>query len=458
MTKRPLLALLLLGACSMTPKLELPAAPVPAVFPMASAEEQESAAGLHWRAMFGDPRLQGIIQLALENNRDLRIATLNVEAARQQFRGAQAARLPGVAANAGFTEQRLPAAQGGGTAGQFTASAVLTGFELDLFGQLRAQSDAAFQRMLETNEGRRAARIALIGAVVDAYLAERLAEEQLALSRNTLADWRESLRIARLLRDARQASGLDVAQAEELVRRAEADEAAATRALAEARNALGLLAGAALPDDLPPAIPLLDQPIITRLPAGLPSALIASRPDIRAAERALSAANADVGAARAVFFPRLSLTGLFGVASTALSGLFASDSRMWTFAPQITQPIFQGGALRASLSLAEVRKSVAVADYERTIQSAFREVADGLAGRATFATQAEAERTAREAAQQRVRLADLRFRAGVDSRLDLLDAQRSAYAAQQSLLRLRQQELSSAAGLYRALGGGDSDG
>ena len=470
MRKLAAAALLMTSACSMNPKLDIPSPPVTAAYPDAGAQEPASAAAIEWRAMFGDPRLQRIIELALENNRDLRVSTLNVEAARSQFRVARGAQLPQIDANGGYTRQRVPTdtasagfggLPGGGSApsgiefGQFTANAALTSFEIDLFGRLRSQSQAAFERYLASEEGRRAARIALIGSVVDAYLAERLAVEQLALTERTLADWNASLDITRKLRAARQNSGLEVAQAEGLVRQAEADLAGRARALSEARNALQLLVGAPLPADLPPPIGLIDQPIRTQLPAGLPSDLLANRPDIRQAEHELVAANADVGAARAAFFPRLSLTGLLGFTSLALERLFDADSHTWTFSPQISQPIFHGGSLSGELRLAEVRKSIAVAQYERAIQAAFREVADGLAGRATYGRQSQAQRLALEAAAKRTELSNLRYRAGVDSRLELLDAQRSEYAARQSLLDLRQQELSSATGLYRALGGGD---
>jgi NodT family efflux transporter outer membrane factor (OMF) lipoprotein len=466
------MALLMTSACSMNPRLHIPPPPVPAAYPNAAAQEPSSAAAIDWRAMFGDPRLQRIITLALENNRDLRVTTLNVEAARSQFRVAHGAQLPTIDANGGYTRQRIPAStatagfggsipSGNGPSGiefgQFTANAALTSFELDLFGRLRSQSQAAFERYLASDEGRRAARIALIGAVVDGYLAERLAHEQLILAERTLTDWNASLDIAHKLREARQNSGLDIAQAEGLVRQAEADRSARIRALSEASNALQLLIGAPLPADLPAPIGLLDQPIQTQLPAGLPSDLIANRPDIRQAERELTAANADVGAARAAFFPRISLTGLSGFTSLAFGSLFNGDNGTWSFAPQITQPIFHGGALRGELRLAEVRKSIAVAQYERAIQAAFREVADGLAGRASYGQQSLAQRRALEAATHRTELSNLRYRAGLDSRLELLDAQRSEYAAHQTLLDLRRQELSSATGLYRSLGGGDTD-
>lgn len=463
------LALLLSSACSMNPRLELPAPPVPATFSSVDSQEEPNAAAIDWRAMFGDPRLQKIIEIGLEHNRDLRVTVLNVEAARSQFRIARSAQLPSIDASGGYTRQRMPGnvvtagagVPGGGTApggiefGQFSANVALTSFEIDLFGRLRSQGEAAFQSYLATNEGRRAARISLIGSIVDAYLAERLAEEQQALTRRTLANWRASLEITRSLHQARQSSGLDVTRAEGLVSQAEADLQMRIRELAQASNALQLLAGTPLDASLPPPLPLAEQPILTELPVGLPSDMIFNRPDLRAAERELVAANADVGAARAAFFPRISLTGLFGLTSLALDSLFDGSSRSWSFSPQISQPIFRGGSLNGELRLAEVRKSIAIAQYELAIQNAFREVNDGLAGRATFGSQSAAQRKTLESSVQSAALSSLRYRAGLDSRLDLLDAQRSAYSAQQIYLSLRREELSSAAGLYRSLGGGD---
>lgn len=470
MRKVAIAALLLTSACSMNPKLKIPEPPVAAAYPNAAAEEAASAAKIDWHSMFGDPRLQRIIQIALDNNRDLRVSTLNAQAARAQFRVAKGALFPQLDANGTYTRQRIPTAAAaagiGGIPGgsgdvpsgfefeQFTAQGALTSFEIDLFGRLRSQSQAAFERYLASDEGRKAAHITLIGSVVDAYLMERFAQEQLALTQSTLADWTTSLDITKKLRDAKQSSGLEVAQAEGQVRQAEADLAANERALAQATNQLQLLVGAPLLADLPAPIPLMDQPIQTQLPAGLPSDLIANRPDIRQAERELVAANADVGAARAAFFPRLSLTAMFGFTSLAFDSLFDKGNRTWSFTPQVSQPIFRGGSLRGELRLAEVRKSIAVAQYEMAIQSAFREVADGLAGRATFTRQSDAQRQATDAAVRRAELANLRYKAGVDSRLELLDAQRSEYTARLTLIDLRRQELSSAAGLYRSLGGG----
>ncbi|WP_165322464.1 efflux transporter outer membrane subunit [Rhizorhabdus phycosphaerae] len=470
MRKLALIGLLMTSACSMNPRLEVPPPPVQQSFPQASPDEAASAAAVDWRTMFRDPRLQALIELALANNRDLRVSTLNVEVARAQFRVSRAAQLPQFDANGSYLRQRSPTAAatagfGGSTSTdpnapsgfefqQYSANAALTSFELDLFGKLRWQSQAAFERYLATDEGRQSARISLIGSVVDAYLSERLADEQLRLTERTLTDWRASLDIARKRHAARQASGLDLAQAEGQAQQAEADLAAAQRNLAQATNALQLLVGGPIPSDLPAPMGLMDQPILTQLPAGLPSDLIANRPDIRQAEHELVAANADVGAARAAFFPSLSITGLFGFTSLSFDQLFKGDNRTWSFTPQITQPIFRGGSLRAQLDVAKLQKQVAVANYEKAIQSAFREVADGLAGRATFARQQEAQRQARDTAVKRAELSALRYRAGVDGRLELLDAQRSRYTAEQTLLELRRQELSSAAGLYRALGGG----
>jgi multidrug efflux system outer membrane protein len=458
MRRLAFVALLLTSACSMNPRLETPAAPVAQTFPDTAAEAP-SAAALDWREIFGEPRLQRLIDLALENNRDLRIAALNAEAARAQFRVARGAQLPTVDGSANYSRQRLPDATSQTGAGyefsQFSANAALTSFEIDLFGRLRSQSEAAFERYLATEEGRRAARITLIGSIVDAYLVERLADEQLALTERTLVDWRASLDITRQLHQARQVSGLDIAQAEGQVQQAEADHAMRTRMRAEAHNALQALVGAPFPSDLPAPLPLMSLPIQTQLPAGLPSDLLTNRPDIRQAEHEMAASNADVGAARAAFFPRISLTGLFGFTSLALESLFDSGSRSWSFGPQITQPIFHGGSLKGQLQLAEVRKSIAIASYERAIQAAFREVSDGLAGRETFTRQIEAQRKAADAANKRAELSRLRYEAGIDGRLELLDAQRSDYIAQLQLLDLRRQELSSAAALYRALGGGD---
>lgn len=450
-----------LSACSLTPVLSKPTPPVPTTF---AAKEhstaQVHAADLGWRTMFGDRRLQGLIELALANNHDLRLAALNVEAVQAQYGIQQAARLPDIDATGTVTRERTAATNDASSSSvptiqkQYGLNVGLSAFEVDLFGRIRALSDAAFARYLASDQGRLAIQISLVGAVADAYFAERLEQEQLQLTQSTLNDWRQSLSLARRLKEAYQNSGLDVAQAEGQVASAEADLEARTRAVTQARNMLQLLIGTDLPTNLPEPIPLDAQPVVTQLPEGLPSELLIRRPDIRQAEQNLAAANADIGAARAAFFPRLSLTTSLGYASSDINSLFDGGSRVWTFAPQIILPIFQGGKLCAELRLAEVRKSSAILEYERAIQIAFKEVADGLAGRKTYENQIEAQTRVVASAERRTVLSNHRYRAGVEGRLELLDSQRQLYAARQSLLDLRRSEFGNAIALYKSLGGG----
>jgi NodT family efflux transporter outer membrane factor (OMF) lipoprotein len=453
---------LAVSACSLVPDLVTPDLPVQNRYPgpTIDAPAGENAADLDWRAMFGDPRLQRIIDLALANNRDLRLAALNVEAVQAQYSIQRAARLPAVSATGGLSRQRLAAdpktdsATAARIQTQHSLDIGISSFEIDLFGRARSLSEAAFARYLASEEGRRAAEITLVSAVADAYFAECLAQEQLDLAIQTLADWRHSLDLARRLKAANQSSAVDVAQAEEQVAIAEADLEGRARTLARASNGLALLVGAHLPDDLPPAGVLDGKAVRTHLPAGLPSDLLVRRPDIRQAEQNLVAANAHIGAARAAFFPRLSLTSSLGYASPGLGSLFDGAQRVWTFAPQITLPLFMGGQLKAELRLAEIRKSEAIAEYERVIQTAFREVADGLAGSATYSRQIAAQDRVVAAAEQRVALSSLRYRAGLEGRLEVLDAQRQLYAARQIRLDLKRDEIGNAISLYKALGGG----
>ncbi|BFO55993.1 efflux transporter outer membrane subunit [Acidovorax sacchari] len=477
----PLLALL--SACTLAPPLERPAPPVPAVFPDygghavaaaspspgASRRSDVSAADLGWRDMFEDPRLQRLIAAALQHNRDLRLAALQAEAVQAQYRIQRSARWPEVALDASASRERgarsgigadaagssgSTGAAGAAVSGQAALSVGVSAFELDLFGRVRSLSDAALARYLASEHGHRAARIALVGAVADAYFAQRLAQEQLRLTGRTLADWRQSLELARLWRQAGQSSGLDVVQAEGQVASAEADLEARQRALDQADNALRLLLGSDPPAGLPEPLSLEARPVAARLPAGLPSGLLLARPDLLQAEQALVAAHADVGAARAAFFPRIALTASVGRASDSLGGLFDAGWGTWRFAPQITQPLFDRGRLRGELRLAQVRRSEAVVQYERAIQVAFREVADALAGAATYGRQIDAQARTVASAARRVELSELRYRAGTEGRLELLDARRQQYAAQQALLDLRRAELGNAVALYKALGGG----
>lgn len=446
---------LLLGACSLTPQLERPAPPVPAAY-ADGADAAVNAADLGWRQMFGDPRLQALIATALDHNRDLRIAVLNVDAVRAQYGIERSALLPQLDARLSGGRERVPASRDAPAPlqGAHAAGVAISAFEIDLFGRVRALSDAALARYLASAEAARAARISLVAAVADAYLEERLALEQLRLTETTLADWRQSLNLARLLKDAKQNSGLDVAQAEGQVASAEADLEGRQRDVKMARNALALLLGTPVPADLPEGMRLESQPVLTALPAGLPSDLLLRRPDILQAEQNLRAANADIGAARAAFFPRLALTATLGYASPALGSLFQGSQLAWGFTPQLSQPLFNHGRLESALELARARRSTAVAEYEKSIQTAFREVADGLAAQATLTRQIDAQQRVVASAERRRELSSLRYRAGQDSRLELLDAQRQAYAARQGLLSLQRLAFKSTLSLYKALGGG----
>lgn len=445
-------ALLALTACSQNPPLVKPALPV------ADSYHADAAAGAMpaWRHMLPDPALQQLVELALANNRDLREAALNVAAVQAQYQLQDAARLPLLEASGGASRQRLSSADAprGAVQRQTSASIGISAFELDLFGRLRSLSEAALARYLASVEGRRAARLALIAAVADAYLELRLTEQQAALTERTLQDWRLSLQLTERLHGARQRSGLDVAQAAGQVATAEADMHARERALQLARNHLELLLGTTLPAALAPGAALGEQPVLTTLPAGVPSDLLTRRPDIMQAEQTLAAANADIGAARAAFFPRIALTASTGYSSADMGSLFRGSNRSWSFAPQITQPIFQRGQLRAELRLAEVRKAIAVVQYERAIQTAFREVNDALDSNHTYQQQIVAQQRVVETAARRERLLTLRYSAGLDNRLELLDAQRQSYSAQGALLDLRRDHFKSAIALYKALGGG----
>lgn len=451
----------ILAGCSFAPVHERPTAPIAADWPVAvesAAADARPAADIEWREFFDDPRLQQLIELALANNRDLRLAVLNVEAARAQYGIERSALVPGIDAGAAASRQRVPASISptgrSATTSQYQATLGVTAFELDLFGRVRSLNEAALAEYLASAETRKAVQISLVAQVADAYLNERAAIERLALLRKTLAAREESLRLIRLRYEGGIGNELDLRQATSFVEGTRAEIADATRVRAQIAHALALLIGQPLPADLPQAQPLLDHDLLPELPVGLPSQLIERRPDIAAAEERLRAANALIGAARAAFFPRISLTGAFGTASGELSGLFGGGSGIWSFLPQVTLPIFDGGRNRATLDLAEVRQDMAVAEYERTIQAAFREVADALAAHATIDERLRAHAAQVEAARRSVELSDLRYRRGLDSFLQLLDAQRTLFAAEQALLDSRLARTTNQVALYKSLGGG----
>jgi multidrug efflux system outer membrane protein len=450
---------LLVTGCSMAPRYQRPAAPVAADFPASPAAPGATAtADLGWREVFGDARLQALVALALEQNRDLRVAALNVELVRAQYRIQRAQQLPQVGASGVYTRLRTPADQSStGLASNSEAWAVgvgVTGFELDLFGRVRSLSDAALEQYLATEEARRGAQLSLVAAVAGQYLAGLAFEEQVTLARETLDAVTGALKLTRRLAEAGKVSELDLRTAEAQFETARFNLAAAEQSLARARNALVVLVGGPIPADLPPAMPLDGPQLVADLPPGLPSEVLVRRPDVLAAEHALQSANAIIGAARAAFFPSITLTAFDGTASVSLAGLFQAGSPSWSFVPRITIPIFQGGALRASLDVAEVRTSMEVARYEQAIQVAFREVSDSLVSRSWIDEQLQAQ-TARVAAEaRRYQLSELRYRNGIDSYLTLLTAQRDLFAARQQLIQTRLASLTNLIDLYKALGGG----
>ena len=448
------LAALTLAACSsMAPDYQRPAAPVANAFATQASDAAgaKAATAMAWREFFTDARLQQLITLALANNRDLRIAVLNIEQARAQYDIRRADQWPGV--NAGLSGSRVPTSAGG-ISSTYSAGVLVTAYELDLFGRVRGLGEAALAQYLASEEARRATQISLVATVANSYLALQGDEEQLRVTNETLLTREASLRLIKLRFDKGASSQLDLRQAESLLESARVSLAQLTRQRALDENALVLLLGQPMPATLPAAIPITAAPRLPELAAGLPSDLLVRRPDIRQAEQQLMAANANIGAARAAFFPRITLTGSLGSASNELSGLFKAGSGAWSFAPQLLQPVFDAGRNQGNLKLAEVGRDIATAQYERAIQSAFREVADALAGRATLGEQLGAQEALVRAEQDRYRLADLRYRNGVASYLDALDAQRSLFAAQQALVQVQAQYQQNGVTLYRVLGGG----
>ena len=458
----------LLSACSMAPTYQRPAAPVdaayPAVLPAAGASgdapaQGASASDTAWRSYFAEPRLQQLIALALANNRDLRIAALRIEEARGAYRIQRADRLPTVNATLGETRARTPGFQNGTGQPQigqrFDAGIGLSAFELDFFGRVKSLSDAALANYLATSEAHQAAHISLVAEVAKAYYSERAFAEQYALANSTYEARKRTFELTRQRLEAGASSRLDLRSNEQQMESARASALALARQRAQAENALVLLVGQPLPAGAAGGA-LTDQQAdaMAALTAGLPSDLLAKRPDIRAAEQRLKAANANIGAARAAFFPRITLTTSVGSSSPQFSGLFDSGNGSWSFVPQLVLPLFDTGRNLANLDVAKARNNIAVADYERTIQVAFREVADALAARSYLGEQVAAQRAVQDAQAERLRLLQLRFENGVASSLDVLDAQRELFAAEQALVQARLLRTTSAIDLYRALGGG----
>ena len=453
-----LLVLFALSACSLIPDFLRPAAPVAQMYPAdAAGKDARSAAETSWREFFPDPGVQTLIAAALDNNRDLRTAALRIEEARALYNIQSADLYPNI--NAGFTASRAHTPASLSTTGQqMTASAYQVGFslasfEIDYLGRVRSLNQAALSLYLATDEARQSAQISLIAEVAKAALAERAFAEQQELAQKTLTGRDAAYKLSKQRFDAGATSALDLRANETLVLNARIALVILARQRAQATNALVLLVGRPIAD-LPPVQTLDAQGNVSELPAGLPSDLLTRRPDIRAAEERLKASNANIGAARAAFFPRISLTAGYGTASNALSGLFDSGSGAWSFAPQVLQPIFDAGRNSATLKLTEVRKDLAVADYEKTIQVAFREVADALVARSLLDEQIDAQQAAQVAQADLLRLVDQRYRTGIASYIEVLSAERDLFLAEQALVQARLLRLTNAIDLYRSLGGG----
>ncbi|KQW97292.1 multidrug transporter [Massilia sp. Root418] len=461
---------MLLSGCSLAPAYQRPDAPVagtyPAVPPAAGGSGGLAPAGkpatdTGWREFFTDTRLQQLIATALDYNRDLRTAALRIEEARAAYNIQSADRLPNLNGTLGGSRARTPRSVSATgqeiTSTRFDAGLAVSSFELDFFGRVKSLNDAALATYLASDEARQAAQISVVAEVAKAYFTERAFAEQYRLAQQTYEARARTYKLTQQRVDVGASSRLDLRSNETLMETARVAALTLARQRAQAENALTLLVGQAPAADSAAAGAMASDAAIdamSAVPEGLPSELLARRPDIRAAEQRLMAANANIGAARAAFFPRISLTAAIGSSSPEFSGLFDSGTGSWSFVPQLVLPIFDAGRNRANLNLSEVRKNIAVADYEKTIQTAFREVADALAARTYLGDQVAAQRAVQDAQADRLKLLQLRFENGVASSLDVLDAQRELFSAEQSLVQARLLRTTSAIDLYRALGGG----
>lgn len=461
MTFKPLLLIMAmtLAGCSMIPDYQRPEAPIPQAFPQGAAYPALQAtrtAQIGWRTFFKDPALHRLVDLALENNRDLRKAALNVAAYRAQYRIQGSALLPAVGVDSTGGRSRTPAdlSQTGqqGTSGENSLQVGLTSYELDVWGRIRSLDRNALETYLASEETQRSVQIGLVADVAMAYLTWETDRQLLAVTRSTLENYRHNLELIQASSEAGTASDLDVRQARTLVDSARGQVQTYTRQVAQDVNALRLLLGTSIPSDLPESN--LNGQVMAEIPAGLPANLLQQRPDIQAAEHQLLAANANIGAARSAFFPSITLTAGAGTASSQLSGLFNSGSETWSFIPQIHLPIFTGGRLKASLDYAKIQKDIGVANYEQTIQVSFREVSDGLAAMGTWGEQLKSQQDLVRATDEYTQMALQRYEEGVDNYMTLLDAQRQLLSARQQLLNGHLAKLSAQIQLYKALGGG----
>ncbi|MGC3987729.1 MAG: efflux transporter outer membrane subunit [Pseudorhodoferax sp.] len=453
------IALALAGCASMAPSYERPAAPVPAQWPTGAAYAQAtdqgaSAADLPWRQFILDTRLQQVVAQALDGSRDLRKAIASIESARAQYGQQRADLFPTVSAGLDASRSRTLNNGTAVTTQSVSATASVSAYELDLFGKTRSLTDAALQTYLASAEAARATRIALIAETANAWLALAADQDRLATARQTMQSAQRSMEITRKRQELGVASAVDTRSAETVYQQARADVAAYTASVAQDRNALELLAGGPVADALlPDALPQADG-WLAEVPTGLSSEVLLRRPDVLQAEHQLQSANANIGAARAAFFPSVSLTASGGIASATLATLFSGGTGVWSFAPAISLPIFDGGARQASLDYYRAEQKVSLNNYESAIQTAFEEVANALATRGTIGEQLAAQRDLVSAAADSERLSTARYQRGVDTYLNALTAQRTLYSARLNLVTTRLGELQSRVTLYRVLGGG----
>ncbi|WHS58276.1 efflux transporter outer membrane subunit [Pseudomonas sp. G2-4] len=457
----PLLAALaLLGGCiNLAPQYERPEAPVSEQWlPPASTPKGEVAVDIEWQHFFTDSRLARLQSLALNNNRDLRLAALNVEKAQAQYRIQRAESLPSIDASVSGTHSRTPGSLSNSgsaaTTHDYSAQLGLSSYEVDLFGRVQNLQDEALEDYLALTETRRSTQISLVAEVATAWLTLAADNQRLHLAQETLRSQQATYELTQRSHALGGSSGLSVAQAQTTVESARADAAAYESQILQDRNALRLLVGSDIPEELLPGANLESAAALVQVPAELPSSLLQRRPDVLAAEHTLKSANIDIGAARAAFFPSISLTASAGSSSSALSGLFKSGSGAWSFAPSVSLPIFDGGSNRATLDAAKTEREIQVQTYQQTLQSAFREVADALAVRSTLDRRIEAQQALTDASRKSFELSDALYRGGSQSYLEALDAQRSLYSAQQDLISLRLTEQSNRVTLYKVMGGG----
>jgi len=454
-----LLATVVLAGCTMIPEYQRPPMPVPGSYGVEQpgVTEAPAAPELAWQDFFPDGDLKSIIALALENNRDLRVAALNVERAAAFYRIQRGELLPAVGVGAFGEKVRIPEklTESGEAdySERYSVNLGISAWELDFFGRIRSLAAASLAQFLATEHAQRAAGISIISAVSQSYLAMAADQENLLIAQSTLAALERSSELIRRSHDLGIATGLELHQVQSQVEAARASVAAFRGAVAVDRNFLDLVVGARVPAELlPEGLEALGE--MKEISAGLPSEVLLERPDILATEQQLIAANANIGAARAAFFPRVTLTSSLGTLDTSVSGLFESGTRTWNFVPQILAPIFAGGSLRANLRATEASRDIAVAEYEQAIQTAFAEVSNALTLRATLLEQEAAQRALVEELEMTYRLSEARYKAGIDGYLGVLVAERAVNEARRAYVAVRLARQSNLVELYSVLGGG----